>query len=101
MSRLLAPAAIVVAFMGKAAAESPHDRRAPSEALNFKGDCSAVPNGTCRIRQFERSIVSIKRRHLSALRGRSENGRPPQKGGAMPVIPPPGTPGGHPNTVPK
>jgi len=43
---LLAAAAIVVAFMGDAAAESPHDRKAPSGGLSFKEDCSAAPNGT-------------------------------------------------------
>jgi hypothetical protein len=104
MSRLLAAAAIVVAFMGNAAAESPHDRQAPSGGLNFKEDCSAAPNGTG---------VPDKSANLSDQLSQSNGvicppsgvdpkmAAPPREGGAMPVIPPPGTPGGDPNTVPK
>ena len=103
MSRLLAAAAIVVAFMGNAAAELPHDRQAPS-GLNFKEDCSAAPNGTG---------VPDKSANLSDQLSQSNGvicppsgvdpkmAAPPREGGAMPVIPPPGTPGGDPNTVPK
>ena len=101
---LLAAAAIVVAFMGNAAAESPPDRQAPSGGLNFKEDCSAAPNGTG---------VPDKSANLSDQLSQSNGvicppsgvdpkmAAPPREGGAMPIIPPPGTPGGDPNTVPK
>jgi hypothetical protein len=88
---LLAAATIVVAFMGNAAAESPHDRQAPSGGLNFKEDCSAAPNGTG---------VPDKSANLSDQLSQSNGvicppsgvdpkmAAPPPEGGAMTVIPP-------------
>jgi hypothetical protein len=103
MPRLFVAAAIVVAFIGNAAGDT-LDPQVRSGGSSLTEDCSSAPSG---------SISKGKSANLSDQLAQSNGvicppsgvdpkmATPPRAGGAMPVIPPPGAPGGDPNTVPK
>lgn len=104
MPRLLVAAVIGIAFIANAAAEGIADPQARSGGSNLKEGCSAAPAGPA---------APDKSANLSDQLAQSNGvicppagvdpkmAAPPRAGGATPVIPPPGAPGGDPNTVPK
>jgi hypothetical protein len=103
MPRLFVAAAIGVAFIVNAAADT-MDPPARSRGPNGKEGCLSAPSG---------SAAPGKSGNLSDQLAQSNGvicppsgvdpkmAAPPPGGGATPVIPPPGTPGGDPNTIPK
>jgi hypothetical protein len=104
--RLLAAAAIVLAFVANAAGENLAPQ-ARSGGSGVKEGCSSAPSGSSG------SAASDGSANLSDQLAQSNGvicppagvdpkmAAPPRQGGATPVIPPPGSPGGDPNIVPK
>ncbi len=109
MPRLFAPRFLVALAIGAAcivtaAAEGIADPQVRSGGSNFKEGCSSAPPGPA---------APDKSANLSDQLAQSNGvicppagvdpkiAAPPRQGGATPVIPPPGAPGGDPNTVPK
>jgi len=104
--RLLAAAAIVLAFIGNAAGEN-LAAQARSGGSGVQEGCLSPPDGSSG------SAASESAANLSDQLAQSNGvicppagvdpkmAAPPRQGGATPVIPPPGTPGGDPNTIPK
>jgi|SRR6516162_4038112 hypothetical protein len=104
--RLLAATAIVLAFIANAAADT-LDPQARSGGSSVKENCTLAPSGTGG------STATNGSANLSDQLAQANGvicppagvdpkmAAPPRQGGATPVIPPPGAPGGDPNTIPK
>lgn len=102
-ARSLIAAALVFVFVASAAGDT-LDPPARSGGSNFKEGCSSAPAGP---------TPSDETANLSDQLAQSNGvicppagvdpkmAAPPRQGGATPVIPPPGAPGGDPNTIPK
>jgi hypothetical protein len=105
-ARLPATTAIVLAFIVSAAGDT-LDPQARSGGSSAKENCSSAPSGA------QGSTAPGASENLSDQLAQSNGiicppagvdpkmAAPPRQGGATPVIPPPGTPGGDPNTIPK
>jgi hypothetical protein len=103
MPRLFVAAAVAVAFIVNAAADT-LDSQARSGGPNGREVCSSAPSG---------STAPGTSGNLSDQLAQSNGvicppggvdpkiAAPPPGGGATPVIPPPGAPGGDPNVIPK
>ena len=104
--RLLAAAAIGLAYIANAAGDS-LDPQARSGGSGAKENCSSAASGA------QGSTAPGASENLSDQLAQSNGvicppagidpkmAAPPRQGGATPVIPPPGAPGGDPNTIPK
>jgi hypothetical protein len=108
MPRLLVPhslvaAAIVLAFVVSAAGDTLDPQVRPA-APNRMEDCSSAPAGPARSDQPANLSDRLAQSNGVICPPAGVDPKmtaPPRQGGPTPVIPPPGAPGGDPNTIPK
>jgi hypothetical protein len=103
MSRLFVAAAIAVAFIVNAAADT-LDPQLRSGGPNSKEGCSSAPSAS-KAPNTSGDLSDQLAQSNGVICPPSgvdpKMATPPPRGGATPVIPPPGSPGGDPNTIPK
>jgi hypothetical protein len=101
MPRLFVAAAIGVALIVNAAADT-LDPPARSGGSNGKDGCSSAPSASTAPSGNLSDQLAQSNGVICPPSGVDPKmAAPPPAGGATPVIPPPGTPGGDPNTIPK
>jgi hypothetical protein len=99
-------AAVIVAVLTANTAVQAHEVGDRTEGLagNSNQDCSRSPGQSQspgRSADFREQLSQSNGVICPPAGVDPKMATPPRAGDAMPVIPPPGTPGGDPNTVPK
>jgi hypothetical protein len=94
---------MIVAFIVNAAGDT-LDPQLRSGGSNFKEGCSSAPSGSTSPGKSTSLSDQLAQSNGVVCPQSSIDPKmamPPRAGGATPVIPPPGAPGGDPNIVPK